>query len=319
MPSAGEMIRLEDLGQPLLLALQREASALHLGLEVGHLGPGLAIGLLEVALPRLDLLLELLELALVVVLHGQRLLAPGLPQGHAGALIGDLVVHQLLLGSEVPAHQLARELQVARRLRQLLLAQQDGLVELLELVLPLGQDQVVLPDRGALAPHVLLEVHLAEAQLQLGLGQVRAVLDLLDRVLLLGLGEAGLGAVDRDLLLDLAVLELGDIELADQVARLHLGALVDQVEDRRAPLDLAPQHDGVARLEVAPHGLADAQGALANEGPVNGLLLLGPHPLELDGGETEAADHGQDGPGPKEGAGLHGVSLASREASRSWS
>ena len=203
---------------------------------------------------------KLFETTFVSVFQGQCLLALGLPLGDARPLIGQLILLEIILSGEIAADQFAGELQFLLGLGHLLLAQQDGFVKALDLVLPSTEYR----SGGAVAAHlftahIFFKIHLRKAQFQLSLGQVGQVLNFLNRELLLRLSQIGTGTVHGDLLLDPAVHHLAYVQLTDQVAHLDLLALLFEKQDCASPFDFATQDRSIAGLEIGSHGFADPQ------------------------------------------------------------
>ncbi len=275
----------DDLLELLLLEIELRLARHETGFVVGESRLRLQLRPIEPAFGFFDVGLDLDLLARVVVAIQEVERAQRLEELHLGALELELVTLQLGLRQEALLLELLRPVVGVLRLFLLGLGQRD-------FFLRLGQRL------GQIALEVLLLVLLREEQLALGGLDVALVLALLDLELRLRLDEGRLGVLDRNFLRYSPVAQLGDVELAQEVARLHHRPLLDQGEDGDLTFDLALDRERVLRGQVSALHDADHERLPLDRRAQERLLLRRADPAGFPSAERGAPEGDQSDPDP---------------------
>ena len=237
---------IDDLLEVGALQLKASEAGLHIRLEVDQARGSLQLDAVELTTRLLDVCLEGLNLARVVVLLQEHQRAVCLVESDAGALGGQAVTLVLGTRQEALFVQAFAVLQEVLGLLLLFLGQRDGFV---------GRGEIL----RVVTIQILLEIVLGEAQIALGAFKVGEVLAFLNLKFLLRLDPSGLAVLHGDLLLHAAVFGLGNIQLGDDIAGRDARALGHQRQDGGAAFELVAHDLAVARRQVSALGHADHQ------------------------------------------------------------
>jgi hypothetical protein len=295
--------RREDLGlgdfllgvfQLGALRLEQRLLRLQLRLRLGHAGGHLSAGALDGHLGLLDRALERRQRPRVSVRLEQIQVRFRQVDGELRLLHRQLVLLKRGLGDVLLLEQRVRPVQRLLRPRQLLLRDRDLRLGLLEQL-------------GVLAGRVLREVGLGERVGEDGGVDVGLALAFGDLQVLLREDQRRLGALHADLQCDQLLGAGRHVQLDEQVALLHLRALVDDVDDGGRVVQLVLEHDLLARADRAGFGDADHQRPARDPDGGHAPRRLGParpggHARDDDYDERDEDDAPHEPPGARRGA-----------------